>query len=120
MDLCWNSSCIGSSHVTVQFVLSSKYILLFTFPATTYDIVFPKKHDNYILRSFLFQKSLTIFNSALYGGAVVATGVDYFVENSIMLMWVWDKVRAKESEDYPCWFSWAILMIWPLLLILGK
>ena len=51
---------------------------------------------------------------------MVATGVDYFVENSIMLMWVWDKVRAKESEDNPCWFSWAILMIWPVLLILGK
>ena len=68
----------------------------------------------------LFQKSLTIFNSALYGGAVVATGVDYFVENSIMLLWVWDKVRAKESEDNPCWFSWAILMIWPVLLIFGK
>ena len=78
------------------------------------------KDDNNMLRSFLFQKSLTIFNSALYGGAVVATGVDYFVENSIMLMWVWDKVRAKESEDSPCWFSWAILMIWPVLLILGK
>ena len=68
----------------------------------------------------MFQKSLTIFNSALYGGAVVATGVDYFVENSIMLMWVWDKVRAKESEDNPCWFSWGILMIWPVLLIFGK
>ena len=68
----------------------------------------------------VFQKSLTIFNSALYGGAVVATGVDYFIENSIMLMWVWDKVRAKESEDNPCWFSWAILLAWPLLLILGK
>jgi len=71
------------------------------------------------LCNLYFQKSLTIFNSALYGGAVVATGVDYFVENSIMLMWVWDKVRAKESEDNPCWFSWAILMIWPVLLILG-
>jgi len=71
------------------------------------------------LCNLYFQKSLTIFNSALYGGAVVATGVDYFVENSIMLMWVWDKVRAKESEDNPCWFSWGILMIWPVLLIFG-
>lgn len=71
------------------------------------------------LCNLYFQKSLTIFNSALYGGAVVATGVDYFVENSIMLMWVWDKVRAKESEDNPCWFSWAILLCWPVLLILG-
>ena len=51
---------------------------------------------------------------------MVATGIDYFIENSIMLMWVWDKVRVKESEDLPCWFSWVILSSWPLLLILGK
>jgi len=71
------------------------------------------------LCNLYFQKSLTIFNSALYGGAVVATGVDYFIENSTMLMWIWDKVRAKESEDVPCWFSWAIISAWPLLLIIG-
>ena len=51
---------------------------------------------------------------------MVATGVDYFIENSTMLMWIWDKVRAKESEDVPCWFSWAIISAWPLLLIIGK
>ena len=50
----------------------------------------------------------------------MATGVDYFIENSTMLMWIWDKVRAKESEDVPCWFSWAIISAWPLLLIIGK
>ena len=50
----------------------------------------------------------------------MATGVDYFIENSTMLMWIWDKVRAKESEDIPCWFSWAIISAWPLLLIIGE
>jgi hypothetical protein len=34
---------------------------------------------------------LTIFNSAFYGGAVMATGLDFFVENSEMLKWVWDR-----------------------------
>ena len=64
------------------------------------------------------QKSLTIFGSALYGGATVATCLDYFVEGSVMLLWVWDKVRVKESPQ-PCWFSWLVLGIWPVCLTLG-
>ena len=68
---------------------------------------------------FYFQKTLTIFNSAFYGGAVMATGFDFFVENSKMLLWVWDRVRVRESEPL-CWFSWAILATWPLTLLLGK
>ena len=65
------------------------------------------------------QKSLTIFHAALYGGAVITTGMDYFVEHSVMLMWVWDRVRVKESKPI-CWFSWAIVATWPLTFLLGK
>ena len=65
------------------------------------------------------QKSLTIFHAALYGGAVITTGLDYFVEHSVMLMWVWDRVRVKESKPI-CWFSWAIVATWPLTFLLGK
>lgn len=70
------------------------------------------------LCNLYFQKTFTIFCSAFYGGAVMATGLDFFVENSVMLLWVWDRVRVKESEQ-PCWFSWAILATWPLTLFLG-
>ena len=69
--------------------------------------------------NFHFQKALTVFGSALYGGAILATSLDYFLENSLMLKWVWDKVRVHKS-DQPCWFSWAILGIWPASLLLGK
>ena len=65
------------------------------------------------------QKSLTIFGSALYGGAIVATCLDYFLEGSVMLLWVWDKVRVKRSPQ-PCWFSWVVLGVWPTLVALGK
>ena len=65
------------------------------------------------------QKSLTIFGSALYGGATVATCLDYFLEGSVMLLWVWDKVRVKKSPQ-PCWFSWVVLGVWPTCLALGN
>lgn len=70
------------------------------------------------LCNLCLQKSLTILGSALYGGAIIATGLDYFLENSLMLLWIWDKVRVQESIR-PCWFSWAILGAWPIALILG-
>lgn len=76
------------------------------------------------LFNLYFQKSLTIFNSALYGGAVVATGIDYFVQNSVMLMWVWNKVRSvkqssSDGQQLYCWYSWAILALWPAVMIVG-
>jgi len=80
------------------------------------------------LFNLYFQKSLTIFNSALYGGAVVATGVDYFVENSVMLVWVWNKVRSVKDPQgltvvgqfhSQCWYSWLILALWPVITIIG-
>jgi len=70
------------------------------------------------LCNLYLQKSLTIFHAALYGGAVITTGLDYFVEHSVMLMWVWDRVRVKESKPI-CWFSWAIVATWPLTFLLG-
>ena len=78
-----------------------------------------RNSSRHCILSFYFQKTLTIFNSAFYGGAVMATGFDFFVENSKMLMWVWDRVRVRESDPL-CWFSWAILATWPLTLLLGK
>ena len=69
--------------------------------------------------AFFLKKSLTIFGSSLYGSAIVTTCLDYFLEGSVMLLWVWDKVRVKESPD-PCWFSWAILAVWPGTMIMGK
>lgn len=70
------------------------------------------------LANLYFQRVLTIFNSALYGGAVITTGLDYFVEHSVMLLWVWDRVRVIESPPI-CWFSWAILSVWPVAFVLG-
>jgi len=70
------------------------------------------------LCNLYFQRVLTIFNAALYGGAVITTSLDYFVEHSVMLKWVWDRVCVRDSPPI-CWFSWAIAGAWPLTFILG-
>ncbi len=67
------------------------------------------------------QKALTIFGSALYGGAILATTLDYFLENSVMLLWVWDKVSLQDyvEDCWLSWVSWAILAVWPATLLIG-
>ena len=74
-----------------------------------------------ILKNFIsiFQRVLTIYNSALYGAAVITTALDYFIEHSVMLLWVWDRVRVRESKPI-CWFSWALVAVWPFAFVLGK
>ena len=36
-----------------------------------------------------------------------------------MLLWVWDRVRVRESKPI-CWFSWALVAVWPFAFVLGK
>ncbi|KAF4533525.1 hypothetical protein B566_EDAN001010 [Ephemera danica] len=59
------------------------------------------------------QKGLTILGTSLYGGAILATALDYFVEKFYM------RVALRQSDKVPCWFSWAVLAVWPVVVTLG-
>ena len=59
----------------------------------------------------------------------MATGVDYFVENSVMLVWVWNKVRSVKDPQgltvvgqfqSQCWYSWLVVALWPVITIIGE
>ena len=65
-----------------------------------------------------FQKAFTIFGTALYGGAVLAGALDYYVEKFAMVLWMWDRVKLEEINDL-CWFSWLLLGVWPFMLVVG-
>lgn len=80
------------------------------------------------LFNLYFQKSLTIFGSSLYGGAVLATATDYFLQSSRILQWVWERVKVDQiisknldaKETLPqCWIAWVIFAIWPFIFIMG-
>lgn len=72
----------------------------------------------FALVTLKFPKGCTILSTSLFGGALVATAIDYFVEKFGMLMYVWDRIKVMES-DTPCWFSWLILGVWPFMLCVG-
>uniref|UniRef100_A0A1B6G9D2 Transmembrane protein 198 n=1 Tax=Cuerna arida TaxID=1464854 RepID=A0A1B6G9D2_9HEMI len=63
-------------------------------------------------------KALTVMGTSVYGGAILAGALDYFVEKLIMVRWVWDRITLRQSGQ-PCWFSWIILSIWPGMVVFG-
>lgn len=82
----------------------------------------------FALLNLYFQKSLTIFGSSLYGGVVITTSLDFFIQDSEFLKWIWDRVKVDRFADTDvniletlpkCWMSWAISGVWPAVFLLG-
>ncbi len=61
--------------------------------------------------------SLSMVSTSLIGGAMIAIAFDYFVEKLRMAKWVGQLVKNEEAEF--CWFSWLLLCLWPVLLVVG-
>ena len=60
-----------------------------------------------------------IISSSLYGGALIMGCVDYFVESLWLLDYAWRKVFLVRYWGEPCFFSWIVLGIWPVVAIIG-
>ena len=45
------------------------------------------------------QKSLTILGSSFYGGAILLGTTDYFLQDSLLLDWVWERVKVDRIID---------------------
>lgn len=65
-----------------------------------------------------FQKSLTIVGTSLCGGILMISCIDYFIEQFLLMSYVWDILYAKRSSGL-CWYSWIILGCWPFCFFVG-
>ncbi|XP_068627468.1 transmembrane protein 198 [Battus philenor] len=66
-----------------------------------------------------WKKVLTIFGTSVYGGAVIATTLDYFFERMVMLKWLWERAKLEPMVPPPCRLSWLTLAAWPAAAIVG-
>lgn len=69
--------------------------------------------------SVWWKRVLLIVSSSVYGGVLIMGGVDYFLEDLRLLYHVWEKVYVREITGRPCYFSWIILGVWPLMVLIG-
>ncbi|XP_047544025.1 transmembrane protein 198 [Vanessa tameamea] len=66
-----------------------------------------------------WKKVLTVFGTSVYGGAVIATCLDYFLERMVMLKWLWERAKLEPVVVPPCRLSWLALAAWPAATIVG-
>ncbi|PFX33281.1 transmembrane protein 198-like isoform X3 [Stylophora pistillata] len=70
--------------------------------------------------SVWWKRVLLVVTSSIYGGALVTGGLDYFIEDLRLLDYFWLKIFLKNIKGHePCMFSWIILGVWPLLILIG-
>ncbi|XP_072264547.1 transmembrane protein 198 [Pyxicephalus adspersus] len=65
-----------------------------------------------------WQKLFTVISTATFGAAILTVCTDYFVEMMLLVHYVYDRLRL-ESTYTLCWFSWVVLVKWPVLSVLG-
>lgn len=70
------------------------------------------------LLTLKFQKAGTILGTSLFGGLLMISCVDYFIEQFLLMVYFWDRVLADFSVPL-CWYSWVILGCWPFCSIVG-
>lgn len=71
------------------------------------------------LFSLRFQRIATILATAAIGAAMPAAAVDYFVDASQLLSYVKDRLKVKSSEDFFCWYTWAVIAMGPSVFLVG-
>ncbi|KAJ8313615.1 hypothetical protein KUTeg_008176 [Tegillarca granosa] len=66
-----------------------------------------------------FQKGCTILGTSMFGGALMISCLDYFIEQFLMVNYVWERAKAELSSPV-CWYSWVILCCWPFCFLVGS
>ena len=73
----------------------------------------------FALLTLRWQKGFFIVATSLIGAAMITGGVDYFIEEFVLINYIWQRIMAGE-EKMECWVTWIILAICPILFILGN
>ncbi|XP_012674460.2 transmembrane protein 198-B [Clupea harengus] len=66
-----------------------------------------------------WQRCFVTLSTAVFGAAVIAVAVDYFVEVLALVRYVLERVAATPRTRPVCWVTWVVLGVWPALALLG-
>ncbi|CAK8681922.1 unnamed protein product [Clavelina lepadiformis] len=61
-----------------------------------------------------FQRNCVLFSTAVLGSALITVCIDYFMEQFLLLRYIWEALMAAPSINV-CWYTWVILSVWPAL-----
>ena len=72
----------------------------------------------FALVTLKFQKAGTILGTSVFGGLLMISCLDFYIENFLIMHYLWDRVKAEISLPV-CWYSWIILGCWPFCFFVG-
>ena len=72
----------------------------------------------FALFTLKFQKTGTILGTSVFGGLLMVSCLDFYIENFLIMHYLWDRVKAEISLPV-CWYSWIILGCWPFCFLVG-
>lgn len=70
------------------------------------------------LLTLKFQKAGTILGTSFFGGILMISCIDYFIEQFLLMVYIWERIKADVSLPL-CWYSWVILGCWPFCFLVG-
>ncbi|KAH3715191.1 transmembrane protein 198-like isoform X2 [Dreissena polymorpha] len=72
----------------------------------------------FALVTLRFQKAGTILGSSVFGGILMISCIDYFIEQFMLMFYLKDRCKAELSPPL-CWYTWVILGCWPFCSFVG-
>ena len=66
-----------------------------------------------------WQRAVSIMYICSFGTILIMLAIDYFFDLSMLRMTAYENTVLIKGRKTPCWFSWIILAMWPLLLFCG-
>lgn len=73
----------------------------------------------FALLTLRWQKGFFIVATSLLGAAMITAGVDYFVEEFVLINYAWQRIMA-DNQKVECWVTWIVLGLWLVMFVLGN
>ncbi|XP_066912274.1 transmembrane protein 198-like [Clytia hemisphaerica] len=66
-----------------------------------------------------WQRGCAVIYICSYGAILMMLAVDFFIDLSMLRLMGYQNILVVKRTVQPCWFSWCVLALWPLMLFVG-
>ena len=66
-----------------------------------------------------WEKVVVILYTASYGTVLLMLSIDYYLNLSMLRRMAYENLISLDRVTKPCWFSWILFGLWPVMVILG-
>lgn len=67
-----------------------------------------------------WKRSVSLMHTASFGAILIMLSIDFYLDLSLLRVVAYKHIMVERVHLRPCWFSWTLLGIWPILLFLGS